>query len=137
LPENKIVSIVDDEIESTDVFNNSICGNIDGITVVTFNDPLIALKHFTDNKENYALVLSDLRMPKLNGLELLKKVRNLNNKIRTMLIGECEIETDVVFQHYIQLGIINSYIAKPVTINQLCQKVRDEFLVYQMAINLK
>jgi DNA-binding NtrC family response regulator len=137
LPENKIVSIVDDEIDSTDVFNNAMCGNIDGITVVTLNDPLIALEHFTDNKENYALVISDLRMSNLNGLELLKKVRNLNNKIRTMLIGECEIETDVVFQHYIQLGIINSHIAKPVTINQLCQKVRDEFLVYQMAINLK
>ena len=137
LPENKIVSIVDDEIESTDVFNNAICGNIDGITVVTFNDPLIALEHFTDNKENYAMVLSDLRMPKLNGLEFLKKVRNLSDKIRTMLVSECEIETNVVFQHYIQLGIINSYIAKPVTINQLCQEVRDEFPVYQMAINLK
>ena len=137
LPENKIVSIVDDEIESTDVFNNAICGNIDGITVVTFNDPLIALEHFTDNKENYAMVLSDLRMPKLNGLEFLKKVRNSSDKIRTMLNCECEIETNVVFQHYIQLGIINSYIAKPVTINQLCQEVRDEFPVYQMAINLK
>ena len=128
---------MDDEIDSTDVFNNAMCGNIDGITVVTFNDPLIALEHFTDNKENYALVISDLRMPNLNGLELLKKVRNLNNKIRTMLIGECEIETDVVFQNYIQLGIISSYIAKPININQLSQKVRDEFLVYQMALNLK
>ena len=136
MSENKIVSIVDDELDSTDVYNNAIC-NIDGITVVTFNDPLVALEHFTENRENYALVISDLRMPNLNGLELLKKVRRLNDKIRTMLISECEIETDVIFQHYIQLGIINSYIAKPVTINQLCQKVRDEFLVYQMAINRK
>ena len=76
-------------------------------------------------------------MTNSNRLELLKKVRNLSDKIRTMLVSECEIETNVVFQHYIRLGIINSYIAKPVTINQLFQKVRDEFLVYQMAINLK
>ena len=136
MSENKIVSIVDDELHSTGDYNNAVC-NIEGITVVIFNDPLVALEHFTDNKENYALVISDLRMPNLNGLELLKKVRKLNDKIRTMLISDCEIENDVVFQHYIQLGIINSYIAKPVTINQLCQKVRDEFLVYQMAINLK
>ena len=136
MSENKIVSIVDDELDSTDVYNNAV-RNIEGITVVIFNDPLVALEHFTDNKENYALVISDLRMPNLNGLELLKKVRKLNEKIRTMLISDCEIETDVVFQHYIQLGIINSYIAKPVTVNQLCQKVRDEFLVYQKAINLK
>ena len=136
MPENKIVSIVDDEIDSTDVYNNATC-NIEGITVVTFNDPIIALEHFTVNKENYALVISDLRMPNLNGLELLKKVRKLNDNIRTMLISECKIETDVVFQNYIQLGIISSYIAKPVNINQLSQKVRDEFLVYQMALNLK
>lgn len=137
MSENKFVSIVDDEIDTTELFNDAICGNIDGITVATFNDSTIALEHFTENKENYALVISDLRMPDLNGLELLRKIKKLNEKVRTILIDADEIENDVVFQHYLQLGIIDSYIAKPVTINQLCQKVRDEFLVYQMAIILK
>jgi hypothetical protein len=27
----------------------------------------MAFEHFTENKENYALVISDLRMPGLNG----------------------------------------------------------------------
>ena len=134
---NKIVSIVDDEIDVTELFHDALCNNIDGITVVTFNDPVIALEHFTDNKENYALVISDLRMPNLNGLELLKKIKKLNKKVRTTLISAYDIENDVVFQHYIELGIIDSFIPKPVTINQLCQRVRDEFLVYQLAINLK
>jgi two-component system response regulator TrcR len=134
---NKIVSIVDDEIDVTELFHDALCNNIDGITVVTFNDPVIALEHFTDNKENYALVISDLRMPNLNGLELLKKIKKLNKKVRTTLISAYDIENDVVFQHYIELGIIDSFIPKPVTINQLCQRVRDEFLVYQLAVNLK
>ena len=137
MPDERIVSIVDDEIDTTKLYNDSLCGNIDGITVITFNDPIIALQHFTENKENYALVISDLRMPNLNGLELLKKIKKLNDKVRTMLINAQEVENDVVFQHYLQLGIIDSYIPKPVTINQLCQKVMDEFLVYQLAINLK
>lgn len=80
---NKIVSIVDDEIDITELFHDALCNNIDGITVVTFNDPVIALEHFTGNKENYALVISDLRMPNLNGLELLKKIKKLNEKVRT------------------------------------------------------
>ena len=137
MPDERIVSIVDDEIDTTKLYNDSLYGNIDGITVITFNDPIIALQHFTENKENYALVISDLRMPDLNGLELLKKIKKLNDKVRTMLINAMEIENDVVFQHYLQLGIIDSYIPKPVTINQLCQKVMDELLVYQLAINLK
>jgi len=32
---------------------------------------VIALEHFIDNKRNYALVIADLRMPGMNGLELL------------------------------------------------------------------
>lgn len=60
-------------MDTTKLFNDALCGNIDGITVVTFNDPIIALQHFTDNKENYALVISDLRMPNLNGLGTVKK----------------------------------------------------------------
>ena len=134
---NKIVSIVDDEIDVTELFHDALCNNIDGITLVTFNDPVIALEHFTDNKENYALVISDLRMPNLNGLELFKKIKKLNEKVRTTLISAYDIEYDLVFQHYVQLGIIDSFIPKPVTVNQLCQRVRDEFLVYQLAVNLK
>jgi two-component SAPR family response regulator len=76
-------------------------------------------------------------MPNLNGMELLKKVKKINEKVRTMLISAYDIENDVVFQHYVQLGIIDSVLPKPVTINQLCQKVRDEFLVYQLATTLK
>ena len=134
---NKIVSIVDDEIDVTELFHDALCNNIDGITLVTFNDPVIALEHFADNKDNYALVISDLRMPNLNGLELFKKIKKLNAKVRTTLISAYDIENDLVFQHYAQLGIIDSFIPKPVTINQLCQRVRDEFLVYQLAGNLK
>ena len=135
--ENRIVSIVDDEIDTTELLHDALCGNIDGISVVNFNDPAIALEHFIDNKENYALVISGLRMPNVNGLEFLKKIKKLNNKVRTTLLSTYEIENDIVFQHYLQLGIIDSFIAMPVTISQLCQKVRDEFMVYQLAVNLK
>lgn len=135
--DNKIVSIVDDEIDVTELFHDALCDNIHGITVVAFNDPIIALEHFTENRENYALVISDLRMPNLNGLELLKKIKKLNEKVRTLLISAYDIENDVLFQHYVELGIIDSFIPKPITINRLCQKVRDEFVVYQLAVNLK
>jgi DNA-binding NtrC family response regulator len=134
---NKIVSIVDDEIDITELFHDALCGNIDGISVVSFNDPVIAMEHFTDNKQNYALIISDLRMPNLNGLELLKKVKKLNPNVRTILISTYEVENDLVFRRYLREGIIDSFIEKPVTINQLCQRVRDEFQVYQLASNLK
>ncbi|HXV87647.1 MAG TPA: response regulator [Nitrososphaeraceae archaeon] len=129
----KIVSIVDDELDITELFHDAVCGSIDGISVVSFNDPVIALEHFTQNKERYALVISDFRMPNLTGLELLKKVKKFKSNVRTILVSAYEVEYNAVFQRYMQESIIDSFIEKPVTINQLCQRVRDEFQVYQLA----
>jgi DNA-binding NtrC family response regulator len=69
----RIVSIVDDELDITQLFHDALSNNIDDASVVTFNDPIIALEHYSKNKQNYALVISDMRMPAVNGLELLKK----------------------------------------------------------------
>jgi len=129
----KIVSIVDDDLDITELFDDAVCDSIDGVSVVSFNDPVIALEHFTQNKERYALVISDFRMPNLTGLELLKKVKKINSNVRTILVSAYEVEYNAVFQRYMQEGIIDSFIEKPVTINQLCQRFRDEFQVYQLA----
>ena len=129
----KIVSIVDDELDITELFHDAVCDSIDGVSVVSFNDPVIALEHFTQNKERYALVISDFRMPNLTGLELLKKVKKFRSNVRTILVSAYEVEYNAVFQRYMQESIIDSFIEKPVTINQLSQRVRDEFQVYQLA----
>ena len=42
-----------------------------------------------------SMVLTDLRMPSLNGLELLKKVKKLNPNVRTILISPYEVENDL------------------------------------------
>lgn len=80
----RIVSIIDDELDITELFRDAICGNTDGISVVTFNDRVLALEHFTENKQDYALVISDLRMPSRNGLELLKRIKSSSPNVRTI-----------------------------------------------------
>jgi hypothetical protein len=56
----KIVSIEDDDIHISELFHDDLCENIDGISVVAFNDP-IGFEHFTENKENYASRLTRIR----------------------------------------------------------------------------
>jgi len=130
---NKIVSVVDDDLNTTELFHVALSENIDGISVVSFNDPVIALEHFAANKDAYVVVISDLRMPGLNGLELLKKVKNSNPKVRTILMSAYNFDEDLLFLKYMEEGIIDSSIDKPVTINRLCQRVRDELEVYQLS----
>jgi DNA-binding NtrC family response regulator len=79
---NPIVSIVDDDLSTTNLFHEALSENIDSVNVVSFTDPVIALEPFSD-KDAYALVIADLRMPGLNGLELLKKVKTSNPNVRT------------------------------------------------------
>ena len=84
---SQIVSIVDDELDITELLREAICDSIDGISVVTFNDPVDALEHFANNKKDYVLVISDLRMPSLNGLELLKRIKGSSPNVRTILMS--------------------------------------------------
>ena len=131
VPTNKkIISVVDDEIDISKLFRDALCKNMDRVDVVSFNDPVTALEHFTDNKVSYALVISDLRMAGLNGLELLKKVKNSNSSVRTILMSAYNFEEDALFQKYAKEGVIDSTIEKPVTIHRLCQRVKDELEVY-------
>ena len=123
---NRIVSIVDDDLSTTRLFHEALSENIDSVNVVSFTDPVIALEHFRDNKDAYAVVIADLRMPGLNGLELLKKVKTSNPKVRTILMSAYNFEKEELYQQYMEEGVINSTIEKPVTMNSLYQRVRDQ-----------
>jgi response regulator RpfG family c-di-GMP phosphodiesterase len=106
--------------------------NIDRISVFSFIDPVKAFEHFTENKEKYAPVISDLRMPGLNGLELLKKVKKVktsNPKVRTILVNAYNFEEEELFKQHIEEQVINSTIEKPVTMNRLHERVREQLFL--------
>jgi len=132
---NRIVSIVDDELDITQLYQDAIYGKISGISVVCFNSPVTALEHFIENKKDYALVISDLRMPNLNGLDLLKKIKLLNSNVRTILVSAYEVKEDEVFQKYTKEGFIDLFIEKPIPIDWLCQKVREQVKAYEQRMN--
>ena len=138
MPTNeRIVSIVDDEFHTAQLFYEALSENIDEISVFSFTDPIKALEHFTENKEHYALVISDLRMPSLNGLELLKKVKTSNPKVRTILMSAYNFEEHILFFQYMEEGIIDSALDKPITMNRLFQTVGDELKAYQSGYHQK
>ena len=130
--DSRMVSVVDDDVGTATFFHEALRQNIDGISVFSFTDPVEAFEHFIENKETYVLVISDLRMPGLNGLELLKKVKTSNPKVRTILMSAYNFEEEEKFQQYMEEAVINSTIEKPVTMNRLYQRVRDELSVYHI-----
>lgn len=126
----KLVSIVDDEADITTLFHDALVG-IDGITVLTFTDPILALEHFQTKQDAYVLVISDYRMPGLSGMELLKKMKDMNKFIRTILMTGFDIDDDV-FHNYTRKKIINAFVQKPVRLYDLIKEVDTQLHYYEM-----
>jgi CheY-like chemotaxis protein len=76
--------VVDDEEELAHLFMEFLKGS--GYNTVAFTDPLLALEHFRSNPEQYSLILSDLRMPGMNGIDLAKRIRDYNSRVKILLI---------------------------------------------------
>ncbi|HEX2407711.1 MAG TPA: response regulator [Nitrososphaeraceae archaeon] len=70
----KNILIVDDDKDLTDLFKTFLESN--GYKVDAFTDPIDALYYFRKNVYNLALL--DLKMPKMNGMKLSKKLKNID-----------------------------------------------------------
>ena len=125
-----MVSIVDDDPDIVMLFRDAL-QSLSGITVLTFTDPILALEHFQLNEYAYVLVISDYKMPGLNGMEFLKKIKELNRFVRTMLMTAFQIE-DKVFREYTKKKIINAFLQKPIGIHDLLKEVDTQLHSYEM-----
>lgn len=67
-------------------------------------------------------VISDFKMSGLNGMEFLKKIKDLNPYVRTILITAFQID-DKVFLDYTKKKIINSFLQKPICMHDLLREV--------------
>jgi DNA-binding NtrC family response regulator len=127
---NRIVSIVDDD-PGTTIFFQEALRNIPGITVFTFTDPILALEHFQDKGYAYVAVISDFKMPGLNGMEFLKKIKDLNRFVRTILMTAFEIDS-TLFQEYTKKKIINGFLQKPIGLHDLIKEVNTQLDSYEV-----
>ena len=119
---------MDDEPDILKLFQDFL-SKIKGISIFTFTDPLMALEHVRMNKNEYVLVISDLRMPSLDGLELVKVIKDLNPLVRTILMTAFATKDDL-FQDYARQEIINNFLLKPVLLADLYKQVTKELRIY-------
>jgi two-component system cell cycle response regulator CpdR len=127
---NRIICIVDDDADITLLFHDILNG-ITGVTVLTFTDPILALQHFQVNEHAYVLVISDFKMSGLNGMEFLKKIKDLNPSVRTILMTAFQID-DKVFLDYTKKKIINAFLQKPIGMHDLLKEVDTQLHSYEL-----
>lgn len=117
----EIILIVDDEFGIVDSikiwlerYNFAVCG---------FTDPLQALEYFKHNSGTITHVLSDIRMPQMNGYELVTKIKELQPKVKVTLMSAFEINEKEFSKMLpsIEIGLIS----KPVSMKYLVKHIEN------------
>jgi DNA-binding NtrC family response regulator len=116
------VLIVDDEPDITEVLKMGLELK-GGFQVDTFNNPQDALLHFRPGF--YDLLLSDIKMPHLNGFELYSKIRDVDKEIRVCFITAFQIYYDEFRELFPRLDV-RCFANKPVSIDKLVELIREE-----------
>ena len=110
------IMVVEDEMELASLFKAFL--ERMGYDTVTFTDPIMALEFFKQGTKEFSLILTDLRMPEMSGLELAAEIRKFNEKIKIILITAFMVEDLMISETY-KLAKINEIVQKPVKIAAL------------------
>jgi len=121
---NKIIGIVGYEIGMPQISDDTLY-SAEKMKVLRFTEPVNALEHFKTNRDDYALIISDLRMPVINGMQLLKTVKDLNPLARTVLTTDFDYDSKLI-QDYTKKQIINGLLQKPIQPHELITEVEKQ-----------
>lgn len=82
--------LVDDDRDILFTFKSILAAA--GYNVEAFADPSEALSHFTQaGPSYYNLVITDIRMPKINGFQLYQKLKEINTDVRVLFMTAFEV----------------------------------------------
>jgi CheY-like chemotaxis protein len=100
---NPSILAVDDEYDIVNLIKRSL--EIDGFEVFSFTDALAALDYLKSNSKSCDIVVSDIRMPAINGYEFVKQVKNF--KRSTDSINAIGYSLVISLSYIVHIIIIN------------------------------
>ena len=114
------ILIIEDEAAIRRVLIKIISEESDSYVVEEAENGLEGIEKFKDN--DYDLVLCDIKMPKMDGVEVLEKAKKIKPEIPFVMIsGHGDLDTAV---NTMRLGAYD-YISKPPDLNRLLNTVRN------------
>src|ERR687891_2707459 len=115
------IMVVDDEDDIILELRVVLEGN--GFKVDSFNDALLALENF--KADLYDLLILDIKMPKMNGFELYKQIKKVDNKVKTMfLTALTELQEYEEFRKEVSPKLGERYfVPKPIENEDLIKRV--------------
>jgi DNA-binding response OmpR family regulator len=119
------ILMLDDEFDIMNVFTLAL--EQQGFHVIGFTEPLLALDHFQKNSERYWLVISDIRMPVIDGYQFAKKVKEIKHDVKVFFMS-AYLSDDVQFRTGLPSVKVDEYIEKPISLNDFLKMVKKYLL---------
>jgi DNA-binding response OmpR family regulator len=126
---NKKIMIIDDDKDITNLFSTFLEYN--GYIIDAYTNPVEAFHNFTKNSHD--LVILDLKMPKMGGMTLYHKIKEIDNNVII-----CFTTADINYIEDLRKGIIDIeriVLYKPVLLKDL--KNRIDLLLSRQEVNNK
>jgi DNA-binding NtrC family response regulator len=114
------VIVVDDEQDMVDVMTQTL--EKEGYQVHGFTDPVNALAHAKDCKECDTIV-SDIRIPGMNGIQLVRAVKKLRPDMKVVLTTAFEIDKNE-WQQVLPSTEVDAFVTKPFRMLKLVEVIQ-------------
>jgi CheY-like chemotaxis protein len=119
---SRSIIVVDDELELTSLFKAFLKN--EGYDVVSFTDPVLALEYYKETADKHSLIITDLRMPGICGIDLAKSIREIDSKIKIFLMTAFESK-DLEDLEDFKNARIDRLIQKPIRFSDLREMIND------------
>jgi DNA-binding response OmpR family regulator len=117
------IMFVDDEKDILSTVKRGLESNT-AFTVDTFSSGESALQAFESHPGNYYdLVITDIRMPKMNGFELYRRIKEKNQSMKIAFITAFEINKEEFNKVMPSVNVID-FISKPLSVSSLVTKLK-------------
>ncbi len=117
---NERILLVDDEVMIVDVMNQFLSQL--GYQTTAMTDSPAALETFRSQPEQYDLVITDMTMPKLTGIQLTRAIREVRNDIAVIICTG--FSEQISIERSKELGI-QAFIMKPVVMGEMAKTIRN------------
>ncbi len=118
------VIVIDDEPDMAYIIQQFLIKY--GFNSIAFTDPLLSWEYFKIDSKRHSLIITDLKMPGLSGIELANKIRLINKNIKIILITAFELDDLNKSMQFINAKI-DKIIQKPIKLSKLKKEI-DEIL---------
>jgi DNA-binding NtrC family response regulator len=109
------IAIIDNEADAVSLFQEAL--ELAGFKVSAFTDPIEALNSIKQNPKDYSLIISDYRMPEMNGNELCTELISINPDLKIIIMS--------AFEHIDYDHSRFQFISKPIPLPHLIKTVND------------